>query len=256
VFHLAAARSAKTSDRAEFYAVNIEGMRTVADAAIAAGVQRFVHASTMGVYGLMTRGVMTEQNPLRPNNHYRLSKTRAEQELVARGGRLPYVIARLSSIIGPAAKSWLNFYRAGARDDFRLIGAGNNLVQLGHAKDAADGLLRCAEMPGIAGEAFNLSGTAPIPVREFARLIREEAGVRADIRHLPGAPYYAHARLADVAFRSLRIEIPYSNRYQLFIAQAAYDLSKAERMLGYAPRMTTSECVRWTANYFRESGWL
>jgi len=50
VFHLAAAQHEANVPDEHFYAVNVEGTRNVFDAAEAAGVQRVVHASTIGVY--------------------------------------------------------------------------------------------------------------------------------------------------------------------------------------------------------------
>ncbi|MFZ2422998.1 MAG: NAD-dependent epimerase/dehydratase family protein, partial [Anaerolineae bacterium] len=51
VYHLAALYSANPADGDLLYAVNVEGTRHLLQAAAAAGVERFVHTSTIGTIG-------------------------------------------------------------------------------------------------------------------------------------------------------------------------------------------------------------
>jgi nucleoside-diphosphate-sugar epimerase len=60
------------------YRVNVEGVRNLAALALKAGVGRFVHWSTDGVYGEIKNPPGTEDDPFDPPNLY--SKSKAEQE--------------------------------------------------------------------------------------------------------------------------------------------------------------------------------
>lgn len=256
IFHLGAARSAKTDDHRLFTEVNAGGTKNVADAALAAGVQRLVFTSSVGVYGFVTRGPIDETFPVRPNAHYRSSKAAAEKLLLDRHNRdgLPVVVARLSSIVGPGAKSWAPFYRAACRKNFRIIGPGTNRIQIGYATDAAECLLRCAETPGIEGEVFNVSGAEPLEVREYVDLVRENVGATGDFGRLPAAPFSLYTHLATAAYRATGRELPRIRHYELFLADMAFDLSKARERLGFVPEVTTAECVKRTAEYYRHEG--
>lgn len=258
ILHLAAARPAKSDDNRLMNVVNVEGTKNVAEAALWTGVQRLVFTSSISVYGLVVRGPVDETFPLRPNTHYRSSKADAERHLLDRYARdgLPVVIARLSSIVGRCAKSWAPLYRAARQKNFRMIGSGKNRIQIGFATDAADCLVRCAEIPGVEGEVFNITGAEPMTARQYIELVRREVGAEGDLGHLPAAPFLAYTRLATLAYRATGYEPKRIKRYELFLADMAFDLAKARDRLGYVPQVTTAECVRWMAQYFRDEGLL
>jgi nucleoside-diphosphate-sugar epimerase len=253
IFHLGAARPAKTDDRRLFTEVNVGGTKNVAEAALSAGVQRLVFTSSIGVYGFVTRGPIDETFTVRPNTHYRSSKADAEKVLLNRhkSDGLPVVIARLSSIVGRGAKSWLPFYRAARQRNFRIVGPGANRIQIGYATDAAECLLRCAETPGVEGEVFNVSGAGPLTVRQYVDIVRGEVGADGDFGRLPAAPFLVYTHLATLAYRATRYEPPRTRHYEVFLADMAFDLSKARERLGFVPDVTTAECVSRTAQYFR-----
>jgi len=110
VFHLAASYHLWLRDYAPMYAANVEGTRNVIAAAMAAGCSRIVYTSTGGCIGLPkgVNGTLTPTDEATPvseaemNNHYKLSKWRAEvvaRELAAKGA--PIVIVNPSAPIGP-----------------------------------------------------------------------------------------------------------------------------------------------------------
>ncbi|MBC7545981.1 MAG: NAD-dependent epimerase/dehydratase family protein, partial [Candidatus Sericytochromatia bacterium] len=80
VTHLAAL--VRQGSRAAHLATSGEGTRTVASAAAAAGVQRFVHVSSMAVYRDFV-DLRRESAPPGPANAYGLGKLLGEQMLQA-----------------------------------------------------------------------------------------------------------------------------------------------------------------------------
>jgi predicted dehydrogenase/nucleoside-diphosphate-sugar epimerase len=84
--------------------VTIGGTRRLAEAALAAGVKRFVHISTTAVHGNDVQGVLDETTPVRPSRHddYGRAKATAEREIERAADRgLPTVTLRLANIYGP-----------------------------------------------------------------------------------------------------------------------------------------------------------
>lgn len=67
---------------AEAWRTNVVGNRDLIDAAIKANVRRFVDTSSIAVYGLPTRGIITEQTPTLPYNAYSETKIVSEEILV------------------------------------------------------------------------------------------------------------------------------------------------------------------------------
>lgn len=90
----------------KIFEVTVEGTRRLARAALKAGVKRFIHVSTMSVYGddLKLKGLLTEKQPVRPakGSVYGESKAKAERAVlyyVKKG--LPAVIFRPARVFGP-----------------------------------------------------------------------------------------------------------------------------------------------------------
>jgi predicted dehydrogenase/nucleoside-diphosphate-sugar epimerase len=83
---------------------NVQGTKNLVDAALRAGVKRFVHISTIALYGDRVTGTITEDTPPQPKKgwDYAESKLAAEQvvlEAAAKG--LPAVILRVAVVYGP-----------------------------------------------------------------------------------------------------------------------------------------------------------
>ena len=78
LYHLAAAQHEANVGDDYFRRNNVDGTRTVLDAAIEAKVDRVVHSSTIGVYGKMDQGHVHDQTPLLPDNIYGQTKLDGE----------------------------------------------------------------------------------------------------------------------------------------------------------------------------------
>src|ERR1700730_12205017 len=83
VIHLAAAQHEAQAPESHFLRVNVDGTRNLLGLAAKVGVRRFVHGSTIGVYGAESESVLDETSPLAPDNPY--GRTKAEAEIVVRG---------------------------------------------------------------------------------------------------------------------------------------------------------------------------
>ena len=101
VFHLAAAQhEANVSDK-YFHDVNVEGTRSIIEASIEAGVKRFVHGSTIGVYGSAMDGKIDEETPLLPVNIYGVTKREGEKLALSYADKIPLSVVRISETYGP-----------------------------------------------------------------------------------------------------------------------------------------------------------
>src|SRR5262249_36246730 len=87
---------------AEIYSVDLDGTRTVIEAAHAHGVERFIHISTTAVYGIPDHRPLLETDPLRAIGPYGEAKVQAEEVCVdyrRRGMCAP--ILRPVTFVGP-----------------------------------------------------------------------------------------------------------------------------------------------------------
>lgn len=105
VVHAAAVVSFLKKERATMLAVNTEGTANTVNAAIAKGVRKFIHVSSVAALGRVANGTLVNENSKwensRLNTAYALSKFRAEIEVwrgIAEG--LNGVIVNPSTVIG------------------------------------------------------------------------------------------------------------------------------------------------------------
>jgi predicted dehydrogenase/nucleoside-diphosphate-sugar epimerase len=101
VVHAGIGTSWRESERV---AVNVKGTRNLVEAAVRAGVKRFIHISTLALYGERVTGTITEDTPIQPKKgwDYAESKLAAEQIVLEAAGRgLPAIVLRPSVVYGP-----------------------------------------------------------------------------------------------------------------------------------------------------------
>ena len=257
IYHLAAVfRQAGASDEV-YRQVNIEGTQYVIDAALRHGVARLVHCSTVGVHGPATNGPITEDAPYRYAqwNVYEATKAEAEQ-LVLRAAaerKLPATVVRPAIIYGPGDLRLLKLFQAIAKRRFIMLGNGQVRYHLVYVEDVVEGLLLCGDREAAVGEAFILAGPECPTLQQVVSRIAQTLQVSVPPFRLPLTPFYAAGYLCELACKPLGFEPPlHRRRVDVFRSSRVFDISKARRVLGYAPRVDSGEGIRRTAQWYRE----
>jgi L-gulono-1,4-lactone dehydrogenase len=163
VFHTAAA---VTRDLKQADAVNVEGTRRVAEAAVAAGVRRFVHFSSVAVYLGHAAEHARFPESLEPVENDRMdayarTKWRAELALreVAAASNLETVVLRPTCVYGPHVDSWtLTPLMLIAKGLPLQLTRGPGCIDVIFVDDLARAALDVAEHEAAAGRAFNVGG--------------------------------------------------------------------------------------------------
>lgn len=256
VVHAAAWTGGAEISDAEGMRVNVEGTRNVLTAAKAAGVERFIFISSVAVYGLNRAPLIDETAPTPPvGQAYPDSKIAAEA--LVRDSGLPYVIVRLSATYGPHGSAWtigpVKAIRAGR---LWLLGPDTGWVTPGYIDNVVDGLLLALSHPAATGETFNLCDDYAMTYREFyltyARMLGRD--------RLPTVPGWfaslARSMPANLARQLLgRPRVgPWSLHFRRNPSQ--FSVTKAKRVLGYAPQVDFAEGMRRTEAWLRDNGYL
>lgn len=257
VYHLAAAQhEANVPDR-HFHDVNVEGTRTMLDASAAAGVRRFVHGSTIGVYGEPSRGPVTEDTPLEPDNIYGVTKLEGERLAEAQRDRLPVAIVRISETYGPGDRRLLKLFRALGRGRFVRIGAGRNLHHLVYIDDLVEGLRVAAESAGALSGVFVLAGPRAISTDEMISRVAEALGVHPPRLRVPLWPLTIAATVLEATLRPLGIQPPlHRRRMSFFLKSFRFDMEPASKELGWRPTIDFPEGAARTAAWYDAHGLL
>jgi dihydroflavonol-4-reductase len=248
VFHLAGTTSMRSGSRDAVFELNVRGTRVVMEEALAAGVERVVHTSSVAAIGpARARGTADESQPFRAGHlgiAYANSKHEAEVEALRLGAHgLPVVIVNPSFVLGPDDPKGTSM---GLVRRFLLgripvyVDGGINIVDV---RDVARGHL-LADEKGQVGERYILSGrnfTFDRLFADFARLSgREQLPVK-----LPGRP----TALAVQMMVRAGVPLPVSpEEVRSATLWWTYRNTKARRELGFAPRPheeTLEDAVQW-----------
>ena len=255
VYHVAADYRLWTPDPAGLYRTNVEGTRTVLEAAGEAGVGRIVHTSSVGALGVPADGRPgTEDTPVTLADmvgHYKRSKFLGEQvarELAGRG--LPVVIVNPSAPIGPwdvkptpTGQMVVDFMRG------RMIATVDTGLNVVHVRDVALGHLLAAER-GRPGERYIL-GHQDLTLAEIFRLLAEITGGRPPRFRVPYALAWLGAACCEGLSRLTRRPpaVPLT-AVRMARKRMYFSPAKAVRELGLPQtdvRVALADAVAWFA---------
>ena len=143
----------------EFYEVNVEGTRSLLEAAAAAGVRRAVVVSSNSPCGCnpSREHQFDESSPYQPYMNYGRSKMLMEQAVheVQRSGRLEAVIVRAPWFYGPFQPPRQSLFFRMIRDGKApIVGDGTNLRSMAYIDNLCQGLILAA---------LNRRGQRPVP---------------------------------------------------------------------------------------------
>jgi nucleoside-diphosphate-sugar epimerase len=232
----------------ETRAINVEGTLNTFRAAAQAGVGRFVYASSVAAYGFHADNPVgiTEEWPTRPADRlfYAQEKAELEKLLAAEASRfpdMPMYLLRPPIVLGPHAvggkvdaPDWLRSLVA--RVPKRLppvpIPVPALPLQLIHQDDVASALLRCVLAQGPPG-AYNIAADDTLTMADVVRIL---GGIPVP---LPAGPAHATARGA-----AKLPGLPQKAQWvEAFAHPAVMDTSKAQELLGWAPRISARDAL-------------
>ena len=259
VYHIAATYREAGQPESSYHAINVAGTRHVLEGAERAGATRVVHCSTGGVHGHVAHPPANEDAPFNPGDVYQATKLEGER-LAREYGRthpLEVVIARPIGIYGPGDTRFLKMFRGLARRRFPMLGSGDVFYHLTYIDDLVEGFRLCGEVPGAAGRTYLLAGPRYTTLNDLVAMIAAELQVRPPRFQLPVWPFWIAGLACETVCIPLGIEPPlYRRRVDFYTKSRAFDTTRAQAELGFAPTIDLAEGIRRTADWYREQGLL
>lgn len=218
--------------------VNVMGSLTVLQAAIECGARKMIFASTSAVYPDPEYLPVDEAHPTRPQSAYGLTKLAVENylRLLTAPGGLSYTIFRYGNVFGPRQSGseesgvisiFCRQLSTGVRPT--IFGDGTKTRDYVYVEDiAAANVLALG--PEGDGETFNLARGIEVSDFEIFSGVKRAFGAKADAV----APIFGTKRPGEVD-------------------RACLSAQKAERLLGWRPRVGLEEGIRRTARHFLDS---
>jgi UDP-glucuronate 4-epimerase len=217
---------------------NVRGTLVLLEMARRYGVRRFVFCSSSTVYGRGVEAPFREDGLLGvPLSPYGVTKRAAELMVLTYVDLygLSAICVRPFSVYGPRLRPDLALMAFAdaifTERPVSLYDAGRGRRDFTHIDDICDGLIAALNRRDVSGEIVNLGHQQPVEMRKVLALLASELGVTPQVEHRPPV-------MGEMAI-------------------TCADLSKAEHLLGYRPRVAIADGIRGFVKWlkgFRECG--
>jgi uncharacterized protein YbjT (DUF2867 family) len=238
ILHIAGVVNAP--DLAGFEAGNVAGTLAVVEAARAANVERFIHVSSLAA-----------REPQLSN--YGASKAKAEVIVQASG--LDWTMVRPPAVYGPGDRDNLELFKMAKLGFVTLPPAGK--MSLIHVDDLARLLLGVIPFPEARSKIYEPDDgvSGGWTHQSFAKAIGWALGKNVATLSLPRAVMMAGAKL-DRIFRGKNARLT-ADRVSYFChPDWVADPERAVPIEIWAPKITSREGLKATAEAYRAAGWL
>jgi nucleoside-diphosphate-sugar epimerase len=259
VFHLAAAHLDVLKDDDYFHDVNVRATAALVAAAAEEGVRRFVHCSTVGVYGPLASLPADEETTPAPDIAYEESKLAGERAVreAAAGTAVDLAIIRPSWVYGPHCPRTYKLIRTVARKRFFFVGDGANLRHPLYVTDLLEAFELAATKPLPAVQPIIVAGPDTVTIRQLIDLILDELGMSYRPPRVPLGLMSVACFAIEQAARLSGREPQVSRRsLKFFTDSSAFDTARARHQLDFRPRIDTRHGLRATIEYYRQHGLL
>jgi len=257
VIHTAALVS-NTAPMDAAWEVNVMGTAGLLELCDAAGVEHFIHVSSVAVYGFDFRSPARETDPLRPmGNTYADTKIAAEHAVLTRhaAGAMDCTIIRPTDVYGPGSRPWVVLpLEAMKRGRFLLPARGRGIFSPVYIDDLVEGIVLAASRRQARGQIFNIGDGSTPTCEEFfsyhARMLGRS--------RVPSAPDGVARLLVQSAGAIARLAGQQSElgrgTLDMLSRKAGYSIDRARTLLGFEPQVNLEVGMRRTRDWARECG--
>jgi nucleoside-diphosphate-sugar epimerase len=241
----------------EISSVNVQGTRSLLQAALGASVRRFIHFSTTDVYGYPGGGLIDETySATRFCNWYAQTKLAAEAEVQRVGltGALDVVILRPATVYGPGSEDVIGeIARAIEGRHMLLVDGGRAIAGLCYVDNLVDAALLALRHRAAPDQVFNVCDGVPITWKQLADDLAEGLGCPPVRLSLPYWLAFGVGFSLEQIYRLLRTTTGLSapallSRQAVQVLGNDQDFSnrKLRETLGWEPRVDYASGLRAT----------
>ena len=215
---------------------NVHGTEVVLGA-VGRKKKKVVIASTSEVYGKSAKVPYAEDDDLTMgatvNSRWAYACSKALDEWLAlaywREKKVPVIVTRLFNTVGPRQTGRYgmvlpNFAGQAVRGEpITVYGSGEQSRCFAHVKDVVTALIKLIDTPTAVGQVYNIGSDREVTINKLAEMVRDAAGSRSEIHHVPYSEAYAEG------FEDMQRRIP--------------DVRKLERTIGMRPATTLEQII-------------
>jgi len=250
--------------------VNVDGTKNVIDACVRYGVEKLIYTSTASVAFDGSDILYKNEEQLGyasyPLDHYTVTKTIAEQMVLAangRGGTLATCALRPSAIFGEGDGLLVPSLVKNAKKGKTkyMIGDGENLMEFTYVGNVVQAHLLAADKLSLesptAGQAFFITNQEPRKFWQFTGDLLEGLGYERPRIRLPFwlmfVVFFIFQYLISPLLKPfIKISSDLTvNRVRIVARNRVFNTKKSVEILGYVPKVTMSEATERTIEHFK-----
>jgi nucleoside-diphosphate-sugar epimerase len=227
----------------EYYQGNVTGTSNVLNAAIGAGLKRFIHIGTeAALFKGQNMVNIDESYPPAYDSPYLYSATKAAAEKLVldagKSGKIHTMSVRPRLVWGPGDATILPvLLKMIRKNSFAFISGGKNLTSTTHIQNLVQAI-SLALTNGKSGEAYFITDDGYVTFREFLTAYLSTQGVIPPDKNVPGIVARGAAFFLEKIWRLLKIKTaPPVTRFAAAImdSECTVNIQKARADLKYKP---------------------
>lgn len=259
VFHCAGHVSDWGSEE-EFFESNVRAVDWLLDAAAENRVERFIHLSSIAVFGVPSPPFFDDRSPYRPGRDgYSRTKIAGERKVLRRHleSGLRTTVLRPAVVYGPYG-TWVEEpLRMIRKNRMFLIHGGLGTCHPCYIENLVDAIVLVASREEAIGQAYIVGDDEPIPFHRYFNRLAEIAGKPPLQRSIPlpaaramAMAFEGFARLGQWKSRPLLTRAA----IDMVSARSQMSMEKIKKELGYEPRFKLEAAMRHLEGFYRSSG--
>lgn len=259
VYHVAGVVGSRNKEG--FYKQNRDATRNIIEIVSRANsrLKKFIYVSSGAAVGPATaEKAVDESTAYHPITTYGKSKMEAELEVLKYKTSLPVTIVRPTAVYGPRDPATFDYFKTMDRGLEPLVGFRDKFVSLVHSTDLISGIVLAGESEKAIGQTYFLGSERPYSWREIGEATKQVMKKKAIRIRLPEPLVYMIAATVGVfsLFNVKPSVLNFEKGRDMVQDYWTFDISKAQRELGYAPVVGLPEGIRETVEWYRKNGWM
>jgi nucleoside-diphosphate-sugar epimerase len=254
IFHLAGITKAHRVE--EFFCANVNGTKNLLQAVASRkpALRRVVYLSSLAAAGPSMDGIpLNESSVPHPVSNYGRSKLQGEEIVMRYRDVIPVTIIRPPAVYGPRDKDFHVLFKMLKKGFYPYWG--KCYYSILFVDDLVKGIVEAASVEKARGGTYFLSDGKVYTTDDLVDEIEHALNINAVKMRVPMPVLSILVGFSEKFGKKASI----LNRDKLRELNHSHwicDISKAEREIGFIPRVTIKEGLKWTADWYRIHQWL
>jgi nucleoside-diphosphate-sugar epimerase len=244
----------------DLYKINTQGTKNILEKSVESNVKKFIYISSNSAQGcnIKREVLMKESDKERPEKNYGKSKYMAERVVrtFQNTGKINTVILRPCWFYGPGQPERQTRLMKMIKSGRPLIfGDGKNLRSMSYIDNIIDAIILAMNKDIANGKTYWIADKKPYETIEIYNIIADILGVKIKPHFVPKIVSLS-LDIADDILQAIGLYIQEVHVGGELIRDIACDISKAQKELGYNPKIGLREGMKRSVEWAKKHGVL